>query len=263
MSLLFVIMEENLFSFKDLYSVYLKATYPIEIGPKSFETGETILKFDHVQLAGLRNLVDYVAARGGWDNRAHVWWETTKEEHFTLAQGVFSKEHFAMLYNSKAFEEQEIIITNTELLESDENKHITLAHTPIQYFCYDLQGNRLSSSIDGNVITVDDAYTDARVDYTYSYENKTYKIQVGNQLINGYLSLEGRTRVKDDTTGQVVTGIIKIPKLKLMSDLSITLGAQANPVVANLSAVGVPVGERRNSYVMEYAFLSNDIDSDM
>lgn len=250
-------------SFKDLYSVYLKATYPIEIGSKRFETGETVLKFDRVQLAGLRNLVDYVAARGGWDNRAHVWWETTKEERFTLAQGVFSKEHFSILYNSKLFEEQIINLTNTEKLESDEDGIITLSHTPLQYFCYDANGNKLNTFIDGNVVTIGEPYKDVVVDYEYNYENPSYRIQVGNQLINGYLSLEGRTRVKDDTTGQVVTGIIKIPKLKLMSDLSITLGAQANPVVANLSAVGVPVGERRSSYVMEYVFLSNDIDSDL
>ena len=250
-------------SFKDLYSVYLKATYPIEIGTKKFEVGETILKFDKVQLAGLRNLVDYVAARGGWDNRGHVWWETTKEERFTLAQGVFSKEHFSILYNSKLFEEESIKLTNTEKLETNEEGIITLSHTPLTYFCYDFSGNKITSSIEDNIITIGEPYKDIVVDYEYNYENPSYRIQVGNQLINGFLSLEARTRVKDDTTGQVVTGIIKIPKLKLMSDLSITLGAQANPVVANLSAVGVPVGERRSSYVMEYIFLSNDIDSDM
>ena len=61
----------------------------------------------------------------------------------------------------------------------------------------------------------------------------------------------------------ITTGIIKIPKLKLMSGLSIRLGAQANPVVGNFSAVGVPVESRYNSYVMEIDFLNNDIDSDM
>ena len=47
-----------------------------------------------------------------------------------------------------------------------------------------------------------------------------------------------------------------------MSDLSIRLGAQANPVVGNFKAIGVPVGSRGNSYVSEFYFLSNDIDSD-
>ena len=57
-------------------------------------------------------------------------------------------------------------------------------------------------------------------------------------------------------------GIIEIPKLKLMSELSIRLGAQANPVVGSFAAVGVPTGTRGNSYVSEFYFLNNDIDSD-
>jgi hypothetical protein len=77
------------------------------------------------------------------------------------------------------------------------------------------------------------------------------------------LELEGKTRVKDDTSGLVTTGIIKIPKLKLMSGLSMRLGAQANPVVGSFRAEGVPVDSRRNSYVMEMYFLDEDIDSDM
>jgi hypothetical protein len=36
-------------------------------------------------------------------------------------------------------------------------------------------------------------------------------------------------RVKDDVTGKVTTGIINIPKLRLMSDLSIRVGSDAIP----------------------------------
>ncbi|MBQ5473783.1 MAG: hypothetical protein IIT65_03600 [Lachnospiraceae bacterium] len=81
--------------------------------------------------------------------------------------------------------------------------------------------------------------------------------------MQGYLELEGKTRVKDDTSGLITTGIIKIPKLKLMSGLSMKLGAQAGPVVGTFEGVGVPVESRHNSYVMEFDFLNNDIDSDM
>jgi hypothetical protein len=49
-------------------------------------------------------------------------------------------------------------------------------------------------------------------------------VKVGRRLIEGYLRLEGKTRLKDDNTGQVVTGLIVIPRLKLMSDLSMRLG---------------------------------------
>ena len=87
--------------------------------------------------------------------------------------------------------------------------------------------------------------------------------EIGRKFLNGFVELEGKTRIKDDTDGSVVTGLIRVPRLKLMSDLSITLGTQASPVVANFAAVGVPVGSRETARVCEFFFLSDDIDSDL
>ena len=70
-------------------------------------------------------------------------------------------------------------------------------------------------------------------------------------------------RVKDDITGKVKTGIIKIPKLRLMSDLSMRVGSDAIPQVGRLDAVAVPEGTRGQSKVMEIIFLNDDIDADM
>ena len=106
-------------------------------------------------------------------------------------------------------------------------------------------------------------YTDVIMRYRYNYTNGATVAKIGQQFTQGFLELEGKTRVKDDTSGLVTTGIIKIPKLKLMSGLSMRLGTQANPVVGNFNAEGVPTDSRRNSYVMEMYFLNNDIDSDM
>ena len=41
----------NDFSFKELYSVSLKATYPMEINNKKDEIGEVSTTFDNIQLA--------------------------------------------------------------------------------------------------------------------------------------------------------------------------------------------------------------------
>ena len=120
----------------------------------------------------------------------------------------------------------------------------------------------LPLSKEEKVIEISEPYKEVMVSYTYNYMGGAKVVKVGNRLFNGFVELEGRTRVKDDTTGQVVTGLIKIPKLKLMTGLSIRLGAQATPVVANFKGIGVPVGSRGNSYVSEFYFLNNDIDSD-
>jgi hypothetical protein len=75
----------NNFGLKELYEVSLKATYPIEVGNRTIEIGETIAVFDKIQLAVLQENKNFVAARGSYDNRALVWWEETKEISLTLS----------------------------------------------------------------------------------------------------------------------------------------------------------------------------------
>ena len=70
-------------------------------------------------------------------------------------------------------------------------------------------------------------------------------------------------KVKDDITGKVKTGIINIPKLRLMSDLSMRVGSDAIPQVGRLDAVAVPEGARGQQKVMDIIFLDDDIDADM
>ena len=261
-------MDESLVSFKTLEQVRLKATYDIETNGVTFKEGETIAMFDKIQISGLNELKSYVAARGGYDNRGHVFWETTKEIQFTFSQGVFSKMQFGLLSNNKVLqtvEDDPILISITEELESDEDGVIHTKYTPVdQIFVYNKEtGEKYSWYWHQGEIYINAYYTDVIVNYRYNYLNGATVVRLGQRFLNGFLELEAKTRVKDDTSGLVTTGIIKIPKLKLMSGLSIRLGKQANPVVGNFSAVGIPVGERGSSYVCELLFLNNDIDSDM
>ena len=264
-------MEETKFSFKEFEDVRLKAIFDIEIGNRKIVAGETIAKFDRILISGLSESVRRVSANGGFDNRAHVFWETTKEENINFAQGVFSKEQFSLLTGAQLIDiaaGTPISITEREIAESDEHYHIRLNHTPSdvdKVFIYDKStGNKIGLfTVENNIITIGTQYTDVIIDYTYDYNGGAKVYKIGRRLLNGFLELEGRTRIKDDTTGNVTTGIIKVPKLKLMSDLSIRLGKNANPVVGNFSAIGVPVGSRGNTYVSEFYFLEDDIESDL
>lgn len=80
------------FGMKELYSVFLKTTYPMRINGKDFEEGEIIAAFDKIQLANFQEIQKMASANGGFDNRPHVVWKTTKEVDFIFSQGIFSKE---------------------------------------------------------------------------------------------------------------------------------------------------------------------------
>lgn len=258
-------------SFKDFEEVRLKATYNIEIGDRTIEEGETILFFDKIQIAGFKELVNRVSANGGFDNRARVYWDTTKELQLSFTQGVFSKEQFALMSNSKLINLTAPYVTKLtkrECLESDQNRRFVLQYEPDhQIYIYNRStGQKIEGwTRDGKQIQLPDPYfyTDVIVDYEYDYSGDIQIVNVGQRLIKGFLSLEGKTRVKDDTTGQIITGLIVIPRLRLMSDLSMRLGAQANPLVASFDATCVPVGSRGQAHVMEFYYLSGDVDSDL
>lgn len=258
----------SLGSFKVLENVHLKATYDIEANGIKFKAGESIAIFDKIQISGFNEIKDYVVARGGYDNRGHVFWETTQALQLTFSQGVFSKTQFGILNNAKVIQvedEEPLLITYDEELESDEIGIIRPTKTPVdQIFCYDKEtGERIECEPSGVSYKIREHYKDVILRYRYNYTNGATVAKIGQPFLQGFLELEGKTRVKDDTSGLVTTGIIKIPKLKLMSGLSMRLGAQANPVVGSFRAEGVPVDSRRNSYVMEMYFLDEDIDSDM
>jgi len=246
----------------------LKATYPIEIGKRKIESGETIALFDRIMLSNFREIQSVVSANGGWDNRGLVFWDKVKEVQLSFTQGVFNKEQFALLSGAQLVEKAEnsITITNRELLESDEECQIELKEIPSgSIFIYSAaDGSKLTyQKISDKVYKINTQYTDVVVDYEYLYSNKANSITIGKKILNGYIQLEGRTKIKEDGTGVVRTGIIKIPKLKVVSDLSMRLGREASPVAGSFNAVALPTGDRGNSKVMDILFLDDDIDSDI
>ena len=159
-----------------------------------------------------------------------------------------------------------ISINVREERESDEYGKIVFdrtLHEPI--FIYDAStGKKIQDwSCSGNTILLNEQYKSIIIDYWYDYYNGGQTLCVGKQLTTGYFSLIGKMRVKDDVTGKIVTGIIRIPKLRLMSDLSMRLGSDAIPQVGRLDAVALPEGVRGKRRIMEVTFLNDDIDADM
>lgn len=256
------------FSLKELYEVRLKATYPIEIAGYSFEEDETVCFFDKIQIFGLSDKKNFISARGGYGNRDRVFWEERQDTELVFSQGIFNIVQFGLLCNSKTILLQEgdfVRVPNREIVESDEDGKVRFSHTPCgPFFIYDATtGEKLTYEVENEqTLVVETPYLNVLLDYYYDYSEKTHMVTLGDGLIEGYFRLEGKTRVKDDITGKTRTGIIEIPKLKLMSGLSMRLGKNANPIVADFRGIAVPTGERGVTSVLNIFFLDDDIDEE-
>jgi len=263
-------MEQYL-GMKELYDVSLKCVYPLQIGDKEYLENESLIKFDKIQIANLKENKVRTAATGGYADERLVLWETTQDISFSLIEGVISKTGLALLSNSTLIKEEntEEIIPYSEKLESDEEGVITCKFNPIQdntFFLYKKENGEkiLDYAIEDNKILTNLPYTDFIIDYSFIYNKKREILSVGHRLINGYLRLEGKMRLKDDLDGHEKTGIIIIPQIRLMSDLQIQLGRDiGSPNTYKFNVVGYPVGERGEKYVCKFIFLDSDIDSDI
>ena len=263
--------ESNEFGLKELYELTLKVTYPIEMAGRIFEPGEVIARFDKIQLANFKEVTSRISANGGFDNRSHVIWEDPKEIQLSFTQGIFSARQFALLSNARLVDvqgEDGILISYHYSGESNEKGKILVDKQDISdVFVYDAKTYEkiTPKSVDfkNGEIVIDSEYRNVEVDFNYRYYNKVTSCVLGRKLIQGYLQLEGKSRVKDDITGKTRTAILRIPRLKLVSDLTMRLGREATPVLANFNAIGLPTGERGNKQIMELLFLNDDIDADM
>lgn len=259
------------FGLKELTDLTLKATSYIEIAGRTFEPGEVVARFDKIQLANFREIVSRVAAKGGYDNRTHVLWEDPREIQLSFTQGIFSSTQFALLSNSKLIN----ITEGTGLMiparfegESDEEGKILVQKQNISnVFVYDAKTFEKFSPIEINskegIIQIHSKFKNVIVDFDYDYDAGAMSCVIGQKMITGYLQLEGKSRVKDDITGKTRTAILRIPRLKLVSDLSMRLGREAAPVLANFNAIGLPEGGKGSKKIMELLFLNDDIDADM
>ena len=264
-------MNNNEFGLKELYDLTLKATYPMKIAGRTFEAGEVIARFDKIQIANFNEIVSRVSANGGYDNRPRIIWEDSKEIQLSFTQGIFSANQFALLCNSRLVQKKPdtcILVPCHFKGESDDEGRFNVDKKSIQdVFVYDARTYEKitpkSIDLENGEIVIDKRYCDVEVDFNYCYKDSATMCFIGRKLIEGYLQLEGKSRVKDDITGKVRTAILRIPRLKLVSDLSMRLGRDATPVLASFNAVGLPVGGKGSKTIMEMLFLNDDIDAEI
>ena len=256
------------FGMQELYFVQLKSTYPIEIKGKSIAAGEVIAAFDKIQIANFNDIHREVAAQGGYQNRKLVVWNRTEGVNLIFTQGIFSKTQLGLMNNTRLVDisnNQVVRIAQRDELETDSEGKITLTHAPIDswIFVYNKEtGEKLTglTFVDETTLQTPLVYKDVIVDYEYGYDNGADVSFIGEDIFEGYVTLEGRSRIKDDVTGETHTAIIYIPKLKITSDFNLTLGTNAQPVVGKFSGVALATGDRGSSKALEIYFLDEDID---
>lgn len=101
------------------------------------------------------------------------------------------------------------------------------------------------------------------IDYYYEYREDALIYNVAKERFNGLFTLEGKFYSKDENEGINYTNVLYMPKVRIVSDISLRLGERADPTVSNFRIIGLPetVGDQKN-LIMEITRLNRDIDTD-
>lgn len=253
------------FGFKELYDVIITANDPVVINGVSFSKGEPLLFLEKVQVADLSTNTSNVSARGGFDNRAQVTWESTREGVFRFTQGIFSKEQFSLLHNYKILQSNDSLsVLQKEYLETNQDGRFTLPYKAENVYVYNrTTGQKMDlGKIDDYTYTVLTPFCDIIVFYKYAYTSEYSSLLIGERAINGFVTLQAKTRTKDDVTGIEKTGIINFPKMQIRNNFALRMGEQSSPVVADFVGIAHPIGDKFNARIGEINFLNADIDAE-
>ena len=111
------------FGMKELYFAQLKTTSNIEIDGNYLAPGEVIASFDKIQISHFKEIEQYIAATGGYENRERVIWRRPKELDLVFTQGIFNKTQFALMTNARLgkLTNEMLGIGQRDIVETDEN----------------------------------------------------------------------------------------------------------------------------------------------
>ena len=269
----------------------------MNFGSRYIEEGEPVMYFTNIKIGTLREQRTPIMARGGWANLPHVIWEDSSGVEFTLSEGVMSSISMGMLLSSvtSSPEPQEpLLVYKTEgpFILNDEHQ-LFLEHWPVtrdkkktfifEYECDVPQRKVYGKRIPGKVDPFDtkkdrpciEVYEDRElqqladlnkkyiVDYYYEYKDDALIYTVQKERFNGLFTLEGKFYSKDENEGLDYTNIIYMPKVRVVSDISLRLGERADPATSVFNIIGMPenvVGNGKN-VIMKIMRLNKDIDA--
>ena len=102
------------------------------------------------------------------------------------------------------------------------------------------------------------------IDYYYKYEDEALSYLLERERFNGLFTLEAKFYSQDENEGNRYTNILYMPKVRIVSNISLRLGERADPTVSTFNIIGMPetVGEYKN-LIVDITRLGQDIDADI
>ena len=188
-----------------------------------------VLYLDTLKVSTIEQTAEQAEARGGKGNPPLIIWDYGKEINVTLEDALFSAKSLAIMFGNGKTK------TNTSILKTvafkgtavptqwEDNEGVL--HAITSPTCYDAET--------GTVVTTPTKGKDYFA--TFSVATTGKEIEISATTFPGSYYVTGDTYARSETTGEDEFFQFIIPKAKVQSENTITLEAEGDPSVFNMS----------------------------
>lgn len=199
-----------------------------------------VLYLDTLKVSTIEQTAEEAEARGGKGNAALIAWDYGKEINVTLEDALFSAKSMAIMFGNgkvKSFDDKgtDYIMKTIQVVPTEAGKDPNGAKwTGPDGKQYDMNNAKFYDA-EGKNITVTELKANERYLCTFDLKATGAVIEVSGNSFPGTYYVVGDTFARSEASGNDEMFQFIIPKAKVTSENTITLEAEGDPSVFNMS----------------------------
>lgn len=218
------------FSTMEVNEFFAKTKERLTLGELVFEPYETVVYAKDVQVLTMNENIRQINTRGGSQNRLVSYDRSSNYVTIQMEKEIINQNDFAVLEQALLTKNgiTSISLRNETIL--DNNGHGSLQKLPSGGIIVYENGKKIPCSLVGRNFSCGASKAGARVEVDYIYSTPAEaRYEVRGDLINTAFSLNLRTVVRDEFSGQMVSGVYYFPHAVFTGGVAFTMGATGAP----------------------------------
>ena len=228
------------------------------------KAGKPVLYLDTLKVSTIEQTAEQAEARGGKGNPPLIIWDYGKEINVTLEDALFSAKSMAIMFGNGTVNDTTGTITKTvnmaqvfaegTKLYTMLNKHKVELGTSVKWF--DEKGDEVTpapTATDGVI-----GETTAQFATFGIAASEMGTIDISANSFPGTYYVTGDTYARSETTGKDEFFQFVIPKAKVQSENTITLEAEGDPSVFNMSLRVLRPADGKMMKLVKYKFNEDE-----
>lgn len=211
-----------------------------EINETDGTAGAPVLYLDSLKVSTLEQTAETVYAQGGKGNSRLIGWDFGKEITLNLEDALFSPKSMAIMFgNGKVDQGETKAIKKTVMFTATSSGEPTAAGAPSDWTdaqgnVHQITGGSCYSATSSSAVT--SCTSGEKYFYTFDVSTTNYsEIVVGPDTFPGTYYITGDTYARSETTGKDEYFQFVVPKGKITSENTITMEADGDPSVFNMT----------------------------